>query len=198
MRALLVVLLLVVAGCADPDAVPDAVPEAEELVGVGTVLDDGDGPELCLGAVATSLPPQCSGPRVAGWDWAAVEHDEAVATRWAAVAVIGTWDGEIFTLAREPVPAQDYDGPRPPNDEPDLVSPCPEPAGGWAPVDPQRTNDVTLQRAIRIANRLDGAGDVWFDQSPNPAYGTDRHEEMNDPALLVLNVRVVGGAARRA
>lgn len=43
-------------------------------------------------------------------------------------------------------------------------------------------------------------GDVWLDQTPNPAYGRDdieAHERLNDPALLVLNVRVTGGAAER-
>lgn len=209
MRALLAVLLLVVAGCADPGAdpradpgtpstaAPDAAPDAAELIGVGTVLDDGDGPELCLGGVMTSLPPQCGGPPVAGWDWGRVEHEEAGATRWADVAVIGTWDGETFTLAREPVPALEHDVPRPAGAEPDLSTPCPEPRGGWTPPDPDRATDAGLQRALRTANRLEGVADVWLDQSPNPAHGTERHEAMNDPALLVLNVRVAGDTARR-
>jgi hypothetical protein len=37
---------------------------------VATVLQEGDGPpELCLGGVAESFPPQCGGPEIAGWDW---------------------------------------------------------------------------------------------------------------------------------
>jgi len=53
------------------------------LVGVGTVLDDGDGPELRLGGVAESLPPQCGGTKVLGWDWADIEDQESLAgTTW--------------------------------------------------------------------------------------------------------------------
>jgi len=61
----------------------DPPADADWLVGVGTVLDDGDGPELCLGGVAESLPPQCGGPKVVGWDWADVEAQGSLAgTTW--------------------------------------------------------------------------------------------------------------------
>ena len=41
-----------------PTPVPD---EQVRTRGLVTVLDSGDGPELCLGAVAESYPPQCGG-----------------------------------------------------------------------------------------------------------------------------------------
>ncbi|MBS43097.1 MAG: hypothetical protein CMH83_08065 [Nocardioides sp.] len=64
-------------------------------------MDTGDGPELCLGPVAESYPPQCSGPPVEGWDWASYRgtFDRVDDVRWGAYAVTGTWDGTTFTVA---------------------------------------------------------------------------------------------------
>ena len=48
---------------------------------------------------ATSLPPQCSGLAVVGWDWNAVENEQAAnAITWGSWQVTGTYDGERFTL----------------------------------------------------------------------------------------------------
>ncbi|MDR7381998.1 hypothetical protein [Promicromonospora iranensis] len=90
-------------------------PSASGLVtAVTTVLQEGDGPpELCLGGVAESFPPQCSGPEIAGWDWGAVEADSAQDTTWGVYTVEGTWDGETFHLT-------DVTGPtEPPTTPPD-------------------------------------------------------------------------------
>ena len=76
-------LLVVLSACgtesgdtaADPGGqppMPTTIPAAPGEVstrGIVTILDDGEGPELCLGAVAESWPPQCGGPPVLGWDW---------------------------------------------------------------------------------------------------------------------------------
>ncbi|WP_205471529.1 hypothetical protein [Nocardioides sp. SYSU D00038] len=133
MRAALLVaaLALVAAGCGDddtgrdggPDAGPatslerpTAIPAADGPVTTGlvTVLDDGGGAELCLGPVALSHPPQCSGTPLVGWDWA--EHPEGVETagrtRWAEFAVTGTFDGTALTPT-EVVPAALHDPPAP-------------------------------------------------------------------------------------
>ena len=51
----------------EPTAAPTPVPEGEVRTrGLVTVLDSGDGPRLCLGAVAESNPPQCDGPPLEG------------------------------------------------------------------------------------------------------------------------------------
>jgi hypothetical protein len=90
----------------EPDDAPAATapptPSAPGPVStVATVLQEGDGPpELCLGGVAESLPPQCGGPEIAGWDWDAVESDSASGTTWGEYAVEGTWDGETFHLTK--------------------------------------------------------------------------------------------------
>lgn len=84
---------------------PPAAPTAPGLVstrGLVTVMDtgpSGEGPELCLGPVAESYPPQCSGPSITNWDWS--EHrgifEKVGDVRWGQFAVTGTWDGSAFT-----------------------------------------------------------------------------------------------------
>jgi hypothetical protein len=71
-----------------------------DVVGQGTVIQTGDAPpELCLGAVALSYPPQCSGPELIGWDWAANEGSETASNvTWGTYAVVGSWDGNALTV----------------------------------------------------------------------------------------------------
>ncbi|MDO9456841.1 hypothetical protein [Nocardioides sp.] len=122
------VMLLSLTGCGGDDgpqqaddpagssqAPPGAVPAAPGAVRsqLVTVMDTGTGPELCLGPVAESYPPQCGGPAVTGWDWEeqARYAERQGDTRWGSFAVTGTWDGETFAVT-EAVPAALYD-PRP-------------------------------------------------------------------------------------
>lgn len=108
---------LLLAGCtaAGPGAggdVPIPHPAADRLVsGQGTVLQSfDDPPQLCLGAIAESYPPQCSGPEIIGWDWSTIELKESVEdVTWGAYAVIGLWDGERFDLKEPPIPLALYD-----------------------------------------------------------------------------------------
>ncbi|WP_104107868.1 hypothetical protein [Nocardioides sp. 616] len=77
---------------------------------LGLVMDTGR-PELCLGPVAQSWPPQCRGLPLAGWRWSEhPEHEEQDGIRWGSFAVTGTWDGERFTV-QEAIPAARYDVP---------------------------------------------------------------------------------------
>lgn len=72
----------------------------EPVMAIGLVLDDGE-PILCLGPVAESAPPQCSGPALAGFDWAQVaEPVEMSGVRWAQVAMQVTYDAEAFTATQ--------------------------------------------------------------------------------------------------
>lgn len=124
MRTLLPALavLILTAGCGsdEPVAVDPAgtatatagVPTAPGPVqtrSIVTVMDTGS-PELCLGPVAESWPPQCSGPDLAGWDWA--EHrgsfERSGPTRWGEYVVQGTWDGTTFRYDSA-IPAALYD-----------------------------------------------------------------------------------------
>lgn len=67
------------------------------VLAVGTVLDAGT-PMLCW-MVLTSLPPQCGGPVVIGWDWTTVPHEEASGVRWTeTVALQATYDATAQTV----------------------------------------------------------------------------------------------------
>lgn len=82
-----------------------------EVRGQGTVLQVGGAPpQLCLGGVAESYPPQCGGPEVVNWDWATTQQwESASGVTWGAYAVTGTWDGTVFTSTRAPVPLSLHD-----------------------------------------------------------------------------------------
>ena len=112
--------MLVVAGCAAADAPGSSspaplgsvtpVPPAGEVSAVGTVLDAVGEPELCLGPVAESYPPQCSGIPLEGWTWDGVEGAESSGdVTWGAYAVQGTYDGEAFTVTQPPIMLALYD-----------------------------------------------------------------------------------------
>lgn len=79
-------------------------PGAQRYGATATILEaPGRGPELCLGAVAESYPPQCGGPPIVGWDWNDVEGEESASgTTWTTAYVEGTYDGERFTLTARP------------------------------------------------------------------------------------------------
>jgi hypothetical protein len=100
-----------------PAAMPAAIPAARGPVTTrqpATVMDTGS-PELCLGAVAESYPPQCRGILLAGWSWRdQAGHFERVGSvRWGLFAVTGTFDGTTFNV-RSAVPAALHDpGPLP-------------------------------------------------------------------------------------
>ncbi len=171
---------------------PEPAPGSGDVRGTATVLQSPDhGPQLCW-EVAESLPPQCSGPDVVGWDWETVDGEEvANGTTWGTYEVTGSWDGESLTLTEPPVPA---DAPASGSVEVDLSSPCPEPAGGWAVVNRAATSQQTLDAATAVAQARPDIAAVWLDQSINPAADDPEAagELMNDPLRLVLNVRVAG------
>ncbi len=152
------------------------------------VLESPDhGPQLCLGGVAQSYPPQCGGPDVIGWDWDAVDDEESASgTTWGTYTVVGTWDGDSLTLTEPPSPAPAEEAG---SAEPEPVgssTPCPEPDGGWRVIDETRTSDDSMNRAKEYARSQPTGTGVWLDQSINPA----PHDEStgNDPTKLILNL----------
>lgn len=173
----------VVADEGPPDPPPGASGASSTRYRVdATVLENDDhGPQLCS-FVHLSLPPQCEGPDIVGWDWADVTGEDSLGdTISGYYRVTGTWDGARLTLTEAPVPG----GPVGSSESRDLSTPCPEPSGGWRPVDPATTTDDSLMAAIDGARaRADFAG-VWVDQRVRT------EGEENDPSGLVLNVRVV-------
>jgi hypothetical protein len=186
-----------------PTAMPTDIPAADGEVTTGgpvTVLDDAKGAEACLGGVADSLPPQCGGPKLIGWDWADHQGDfeERSGTRWGDFVITGTFDGQDITPT-EVVPAAEWEPIESPDEDFSFETPCPEPDGGWTPVDPAATTQRTLDHAIQIASALPDYAGVWVDQSINPAYDdpddVEKEYAMNDPKLLVLNVAVTDDVA---
>ena len=92
-----------------------AVPAADgPVTGVGTVIEKpGSPPELCLGPVAESWPPQCDGVALSGWSWAEhlpeqVADTDSSSTSWGSFAVTGTFDGVTLTVT-DAVPLALYD-----------------------------------------------------------------------------------------
>ncbi|WP_166346144.1 hypothetical protein [Phytoactinopolyspora limicola] len=203
-------LALVLAACGGGDdeapvASSDPDPDGEKKIytGVGTVLESPQhGPQLCLGGIATSYPPQCGGPDIEGWSWEDVDgHETANGTTWGTYVVTGHYDGARFTLTEQAAAAADttpVPGDQPP--EPDFSTPCPEPAGGWTVVDESKATQAALDETLeRASAEADYAG-AWVDQSINPAMddGLDDDDElaMNDPTMMILNVRFTGDLDR--
>ena len=171
-----------------------ATPDGKrELVGIGTVLATAGGPAmLCLGPVAMSLPPQCTGPTIVGWDWArAPQAESKIGVRWGSYAVVGRWDGTAFTLTRPPTTPEAFTGEvRPPAGTPDFTTPCPAPAGGWRVVDPAKATQQAFDTTATAAESLPGFAGLWIDQ-PHPMSET----EANDPTQFILDVKVKGDVA---
>ncbi|MGZ8805451.1 MAG: hypothetical protein ACXWZG_09140 [Microbacterium sp.] len=81
-----------------------------EVIGQGTVMDIGGAAELCVGPIAESYPPQCSGIPLTNWTWEGIEGSESSGdVTWGAYAVQGTYDGEEFTVTQPPIMLALYD-----------------------------------------------------------------------------------------
>ncbi len=92
-----------------------------------TVLESpAHGPQLCLGGIAASYPPQCGGFDVAGLDWAAIANKQSAnGTTWGDATLVGTLDRNTFTLTEPPAAR-----PEPKQTEPPDFSPaCDNPDG---------------------------------------------------------------------
>lgn len=166
-----------------------------------TVIDNGSGAELCLGGVAESLPPQCSGPKLVGWDWSDLKgtFEEASGTRWGEFIVTGSYDpaSEEFRVT-EARSGEGYVWPD--HDETTWTTPCPEPAGGWRVTDRSKASAEDQDAALSLATSFPDYSTAWVDQSPNPAAGKDLPPEenerrMNDPLYTVINIAVTGDVA---
>lgn len=209
--ALALLAALALTACA---AVPSGAPTSTaeptgivETARMATVLDDGTGPQLCLGPIAMSYPPQCGGPAITGWDWAdwTGAYTEASGVRWGAFWVAGHYDEEsdAFTVT-DAEPGDEHVWPETEQTAWDFSSPCSAPAGGWAVRDAALTTAATLDAALSYAATSPGYASAWVDQSPNPLWNTEPATDegwaeyeaaMNDPLLTILNVRTSGDVA---
>jgi hypothetical protein len=183
------------AGSAPPGD-PAIVTEGDVVQGVGTVLESPEhGPQLCF-AVAESLPPQCGGPDVVGWDWDAVPHESAQGVRWTdGIAVVGRWEEGRLVLTEPPAAPSSPGAGAEPEDE--FATRCPEPEGGWRPVDPARASEQELGEVQGALSSTPGFAGLWLDQGRPAEGGTPGEAERaaDDPQRYVLNVRTTGDVA---
>ncbi|MFI6710411.1 hypothetical protein ACIBF7_28510 [Nonomuraea sp. NPDC050478] len=188
--------LFVLAACGTGVAADNPVTYAADAV---SVLESPEhGPQLCA-EMATSLPPQCGGPDIVGWDWSKVRHESVRGTKWGWYRVVGTWDGSRLTLTEPPGAAVERA-----SEEHSLDSPCPVPEGGWRPADPAKATREALQVTKQRLDNEEAVGGVWLDQSyldSIPGYDGSKREwsekYANDPAKLVLNVKFTGDLTGR-
>jgi hypothetical protein len=137
--------------------VPQPVPDGEvRTSGLVTVIDDGGGPELCLGAVAESYPPQCGGPALADFDWGDVGSEEASGVRWGSYALTGTFDGSTFTVT-DAIPAALYDTMAAPEEEP-LAAACDDPTT----TDTAKATPEDMDATLAAASALPTYASTWL------------------------------------
>jgi len=184
-RRLLCCLLLAagVAACssaepADPGPLFETVSEVLE--------SPRHGPELCGGSLEESLPPQCSGVPVAGWDWEAVEGVESLnGTTWSGRhRLVGTYDGTTFTLTEPAGPP-----PPPPEQEPTRNA-CTSPSGDEPLATFSRVDKTAMLAAMDRARSSPDFAALWttgMDRSWEPGVRFDD---------VVLNVAFTGEMAR--
>jgi hypothetical protein len=161
-----------------------------------TVLDDGTaGPQLCAGGVQESYPPQCEGPPVAGWDWETVDHEAASGVRWGVYRLVGTWDGEAFTVTEAPTaPPLPAGG----EDDQGLTVPCDPPPGGFEVPDQSRATSADFDRAAAALQERPDVGYVAVDQSGAASGVTSEPTGLDDvrpPEAWVLTVTTTGDLA---
>ncbi len=132
------------AGAGSSASMPTEVPPADGAVRTRTlvtVMDTGR-PELCLGPVAESYPPQCSGLPLVDWKWS--DHngvfEKQGKTRWGLFSVTGSFDGTSFSVT-DAIPAALFDA---------MVEPEPEAPAGTD------TDQATLTRIQRELEELPG------------------------------------------
>ena len=153
------------------------------------------GIRLCH-VTAASLPPYCAGPGIIGWEWGNLKSESLAGTRWGSYVLVGTWaDGltpsapETFTLT-EPAVADDGTVQRPASRSSEISTPCPQPAGGWQPVDPARATSSAFEAASRRAQAESGFGGLWIHQQ-----NLDGKGNANNPRKFILNVTTTGDVA---
>ncbi|HET6686836.1 MAG TPA: hypothetical protein VFH02_09965 [Jiangellaceae bacterium] len=203
---LLAVTCLALTACGDEPAGTAGDPTAEaggRYTTTATIIEaPHHGPQLCT-SVMESYPPQCGlgSIEVVGWDWTVVDGSDAEGgTTWGTYVVIGTYDGERFTITESPMP---YVAPEPTPEPPPATTPCPPPADGWGVVDAATTTEEAHNDAVAYAHAQPDYVEVWVDSSMNPAWAMKESEitadtlwMFNDPTKLILNVRFTGDLER--
>lgn len=171
-------LVSVSAGATPEGPAANGGPEDQRYRVTATVLeDDAHGPQLCSWVFASD-PPRCGGLDVVGWEWSKVEAESRGGVTWGHYTLVGTYDGERFTLT-EPA-TRPSDSPPSPEDDVTFDTACPEPEGGWRAVAKSKYKDAQGAVIRRVRSDPDFVG-MWISR-PGRTY--------------VLNVSFTGHLAR--
>jgi hypothetical protein len=197
-QALLAAIPLLLAGCAasDPSGdapAPTATAQGPRYQTTATVLQSRDhGPELCLGIVLDSLPPQCGGVPITNWRWDQVEGEQtAGGTTWGTYHLVGAYDGASFTVLRADLPPPVRRPSREEEFKDEPKSPCPEPEGGWKVPDPARRSEAYMDPVMEAARAEPDFAGLWLSYLEPMG-----HNVAEDPGEFVLNVAFTGELAR--
>ena len=198
MRRLLAVIVLTLVGCAASDPGGQAQGQTADTrqrryqATAMVLASRHHGPQLCLGAIALSLPPACEGLPIPNWRWDRVQGEQtANGTTWGRYRLVGTYDGATFTVSRAALAPPER---QPSHEEQFKREPrpgCPEPEGGWAVPDPARRSERHLEPVTRAARAQPDFAGLWL--SYLAPMGNNVAE---DPGEFVLNVAFTGDLAR--
>jgi hypothetical protein len=161
--------------------------ESQRYEATAFVLEGKAGsPMLCLGAIATSLPPQCGDVPITNWNWDGVDGEQrAAGSTWGDYHVVGTFDGTSFTVVDVGPPGKSSNG------ESDIEIPCQAPAGGWVASDPGRMSYDDLQAAMRLAEAEPDSSGFWIKHTREPnAGGFETYDD------VVVNAAFTGDLER--
>jgi hypothetical protein len=165
------------------------VPEGD-VVAQGTVLAAGGAAQLCLGAIAESYPPQCTGIPLESWSWEGVDGAETSGdVTWGAYALQGTYDGDVFAVTQPPVMLALYD-----------PMPVEDPTGG----EPGTTDEQTLLQVQEQLPELLGSaylasypqdGRLWVDVVWDDGTWQNAADQDYGKGVVVIRsaMRAVGG-----
>jgi hypothetical protein len=182
--ALAVVGAVLLTACAEPQTAtsPDDG-DHRRYETTTTVLEDAKGARLCLGVVLDSLPPQCDGVPVRGWNWSGVEGEESRAdVTWGEFHVIGSYDGSTFDLVEAGPPRSSVE------EEPQFKPPCPEPEDGWSNVDPSMTEQGDRTALMGTVENIPAYAGLWIDYLHEPI-------DYEAPGEYVVTVAFTGDPA---
>jgi hypothetical protein len=139
-----------------------------------------------------SLPPQCGGVPLQGWDWTQVDGEESVnGTTWGSYTVTGRYDGNSLTMTAPPTPPASSDPDTAPSDP--FPTPCAPPDGGWQLVGTGPTGEAGIQAVQAAARDQPDFAGLWIDQPPP---GDDPEAAPPPPEQQVLNVAFTGDVER--
>jgi hypothetical protein len=190
---LMIMSLLLLQACAAREEGRAARPPAPRYQATATVLQDRKhGPELCLKAVLTSMPPQCDGVPVTNWRWDQVDGEESVnGTTWGSFHVVGTYDGSSFTVAETGAPERQPPPSAAERFAQEPKTPCQEPAGGWPVPDPAHRSQRYVEPVSKAASAEPDFAGLWLSYL-EPMGGN----VAEDPGEFVLNAAFTGDLAR--